>query len=73
MSFLGGTLSQFWLSVQGTLFPWLAAEVGELSEKQKQLVKILELLQTGAISERAAASSRTAAGKSADDCARVCG
>jgi len=27
------------------LFPWLAAELGELSEKQKQLVKILELLQ----------------------------
>lgn len=45
MSFLAGTLSQFWLSVQGTLFPWLAAELGELSEKQKQLVKILELLQ----------------------------
>ena len=45
MSFLNGTLSQFWLRVQGTLFPWLAAELGELSEKQKQLVKILELLQ----------------------------
>jgi Transposase DDE domain/Transposase domain (DUF772) len=45
MSFLAGTLSQFWLSVQGTLFPWLAAELGELSEKQQQLVKILELLQ----------------------------
>ena len=45
MSFLAGTLSQFWLNVQGTLFPWLAAELGELSEKQKQLVKILELLQ----------------------------
>lgn len=45
MSFLAGTLSQFWLTVQGTLFPWLAAELGELSEKQKQLVQILELLQ----------------------------
>jgi len=45
MSFLAGTLSQFWLTVQGRLFPWLAAELGELSEKQKQLVKILELLQ----------------------------
>ena len=45
MSFLHGTLSQFWLTVQGTLFPWLAAELGELSGKQKQLVKILELLQ----------------------------
>jgi transposase len=45
MPFWTGTLSQFWLTVQGTLFPWLAAELGELSEKQKQLVKILELLQ----------------------------
>lgn len=45
MSFLAGTLSQFWLTVQGTLFPWLAAELGELSAKQKQLVKILELVQ----------------------------
>jgi hypothetical protein len=33
------------MTVQGTLFPWLAAELGELSKKQKQLVKILELLQ----------------------------
>lgn len=45
MSFWNGTLSQVWLTVQGTLFPWLAAELGELSEKQKQLVKILELLR----------------------------
>lgn len=45
MSFLAGTLSQFWLTVQGTLFPWLGAELGELSEKQKQLVAILELLR----------------------------
>jgi len=44
MSFLAGTLSQFWLTVQGTLFPWLAAELGELSQKQKQVVAILELL-----------------------------
>jgi transposase len=45
MSFLAGTLSQFWLTVQGGLFPWLAAEVGELSGKQKQLVAILEFLK----------------------------
>lgn len=45
MSFLAGTLSQFWLTVQGGLFPWLEAELGELSGKQKQLVKILELVQ----------------------------
>jgi len=41
---LAATLSQFWLTVQGTLFPWLAAELGELSGKQKQLVAILEML-----------------------------
>jgi Transposase DDE domain/Transposase domain (DUF772) len=45
MSFLAGTLSQFWLTVQGRLFPWLAVELGELSAKQKQLVAILELVQ----------------------------
>jgi hypothetical protein len=44
MSFLAVTLSQFWLTVQGSLFPWLGAELGELSEKQKQLVAILEML-----------------------------
>jgi len=44
MSFLAETLSQFWMTVQGGLFPWLAEELGELSEKQKQLVAILELL-----------------------------
>lgn len=45
MSFLSGTLSQFWLTVQGGLFPWLEAELGELSEKQKQLVAILEMVK----------------------------
>lgn len=43
MSFLTETLSQFWLSIQGRLFPWLEEELGELSEKQRQLVSILEL------------------------------
>lgn len=42
---LAATLSQFWLTVQGGLFSWLEEELGELSEKQKQLVKILELLR----------------------------
>jgi len=44
MSFLAGTLSQVWLTIQGTLFPWLQQELGELSEKQKQLISILELI-----------------------------
>lgn len=42
---LGATLSQFWLTVQGGLFGWLEEELGELNEKQRQLVKILELLR----------------------------
>jgi len=45
MSFLAGTLSQVWLTVQATLFPWLEEELGELSEKQRQLVSILELIR----------------------------
>ncbi len=43
MSFLASTLSQFWQTIQATLFPWLEEELGELSEKQRQLVSILEL------------------------------
>jgi hypothetical protein len=39
------TLSQFWETVQRGLFGWLEAELGGLSGKQKQLVKILELLR----------------------------
>lgn len=44
MSLLGVTLSQFWESIQGRLFPWLEEDLGQLSEKQKQLVSILELV-----------------------------
>ena len=42
---LAETLSQFWLTVQGGLFSWLEEELGQLNEKQQQLVKILELLR----------------------------
>jgi hypothetical protein len=42
---LAATLSQFWVTVQGGLFEWLAEELGELSPKQRQLVKILELVR----------------------------
>lgn len=45
MPFLAGTLSQFWLTIQGGLFSWLEEELGELSEKQKQLVAILEMIR----------------------------
>jgi Transposase DDE domain/Transposase domain (DUF772) len=63
MSFLGVTLSQFWNTVQGTLFPWLEEELGELSGKQKQLVGILELLGL----ERFIATSQGYAGRPTED------
>ena len=36
------TLSQYWLNIQGSLFPWLKEELGEVTEKQQQLISILE-------------------------------
>jgi hypothetical protein len=43
MNQLRETLSQYWLNIQGSLFPWLKEELGELTEKQQQLVMTLEL------------------------------
>jgi len=63
MSFLAGTLSQFWLTVQGGLFPWLEEEVGELTEKQKQVVAILELVRV----ESFVKSNRGYAGRPQED------
>ena len=45
MSKLTGTLSQYWAKIQGTLFPWLEEELDPLTEKQQQLVAILELVR----------------------------
>lgn len=45
MSKLRDTLSQQWLQIQGSLFPWLKEELGETTEKQQQLISILELLR----------------------------
>ena len=39
------TLSQTWLSIQGSLFPWLAEELGDLTKKQQELVATLEILR----------------------------
>jgi hypothetical protein len=39
------TLSQYWLDIQGSLFPWLKEELGKFTEKQQQLVMTLELMQ----------------------------
>lgn len=45
MSRLHDTLSQTWLTVQTSLFPWLSEELGPLTEKQQELVTILELIR----------------------------
>jgi len=36
-------LSQYWRNIQGTLFPWLEEELEPLTEKQQQLVTVLEI------------------------------
>jgi len=38
-------LSQYWLKIQGTLFPFLEEKLGPLSEMQQQLISILEMIR----------------------------
>jgi hypothetical protein len=38
-------LSQYWLKIQKSLFPFLEEELGELTEKEQKLVTILELVK----------------------------
>jgi hypothetical protein len=38
MNKLKETLSSYWLTIQGHLFPWLKEEVGELTEKKMLLI-----------------------------------
>jgi transposase len=45
MSKLGQTLSQYWSKIQGTLFPQLEEELDPLTEKQQQLIAILEVIR----------------------------
>jgi transposase len=40
-----GTISQSWLRIQGSLFPWLEEQLGELTEKEQKLVTALELIR----------------------------
>ena len=42
---LRDTLARKWEQIQGSLFPWIIEEIGEISEKQQQLISILELLR----------------------------
>lgn len=45
MSKLRETVSQFWITIQGSLFPWLSEELGEVTKKHQELVTALELLR----------------------------
>ena len=45
MSKLHSRLAQTWLNIQGSLFPWIAEELGELTQKQQELVTTLELIR----------------------------
>jgi hypothetical protein len=53
------TLSQYWLRIQSSLFPWLEEELGEMTEKEQKLVATLELVRV----ERFTASSRSLRGR----------
>ena len=39
------TLSSIWHHIQASLFPWLQEELGPLTQKQQQLVEVLEVAQ----------------------------
>jgi len=52
MNHLREGLSQSWLIIQGSLFPWLQEELGPLTEKQQQLVMILELVRIEELSKK---------------------
>ena len=45
MNQLKETLSQYWLTIQGTLFPWLKEELGDLTDKQQLLITVLEIIR----------------------------
>jgi len=53
------TLSQYWLRIQSSLFPWLEEELGEMTEKEEKLVTTLELIRI----ERFTAYSRSLRGR----------
>lgn len=45
MSRLTRTLSDYWTKIQWSLFPWLEEELDPLTERQQQLIGILELVR----------------------------
>lgn len=42
---LHSRLAQTWLNIQSSLFPWLTEELGELTQKQQELVTTLEMMR----------------------------
>ena len=56
---LAKTLSQYWLRIQSSLFPWLEEELGEMTVKEQKLVTTLELIRI----ERFTAFSRSLRGR----------
>ncbi len=67
MNRLRETLSQMWLGIQGSLFPWLAEELGPLTQKQQDLVATLEQVRI----EELIPSGRGFRGRPADDRAAI--
>jgi hypothetical protein len=63
MSRLRDILSQTWLNIPGSLFPWLSEELGPLTEKQQELVTPLEMVRI----EEFIISSRGYPGRSPQD------
>ena len=45
MSKLHDKLAQTWLNIQDSLFPWLSEELGDLTDKQQELVTTLEMIR----------------------------
>ena len=45
MSKLHDTLAQTWSNIQTSLFPWLSEELGELTDKQQELITTLEMIR----------------------------
>ena len=38
-------LSKYWLTIHGSLFPWLEEELGQLSTNERKLVTTVEMVR----------------------------
>ncbi|MEO5332996.1 MAG: hypothetical protein H7839_13335 [Magnetococcus sp. YQC-5] len=45
MNILRDGLSQIWGRIQGSLMPWLEEELGELTEKHRLVITVLEVIR----------------------------